>query len=99
MTEVARTILQQLGGSHFIAMTGAKLVFCTKNGLTVTVPKNVTCTNRFEVRLNDSDLYDLWFYQVQKNGKIKLVKSYRDVFFDDLQDLYTETTGLYTKLF
>ena len=109
--QIATTILQQLGGNRFIAFTGAKDFMTIDNGLRFKIGRNSSKANRIEITLNGSDLYDMKFIKHRpfsiridhKRGEVKTieektetVKEWNDVFFDQLQDLFTETTGLYT---
>ena len=109
--QIATTILQQLGGNRFIAFTGAKEFLAIDNGLQFKIGRNASKANRIKITLNGSDLYDMEFIQYRpfsikvdhKRGEVKTieeksetVRTYNDIYFDQLQDLFTETTGLYT---
>ncbi len=109
--EIAITIMQQLGGRRFVMFTGAKEFTTIKNGLQFKIGRNSSKANRVEITLNGADLYDMKFIKFRpfsvkvdhRKGevktieqKIELVKEWNDVYFDQLQDLFTETTGLYT---
>lgn len=108
---IANTILQQLGGGGFLAMTGAKNLVADGYTLRMTLPKNHSKANRLEITLNGLDLYDMRFYRytaprwVTRNGecrtypeKVTEVKTYNDVYCDQLQELFTEVTWMYTHL-
>lgn len=109
--EIAVTILQQLGGNRFVAFTGAKDFTTIKNGLQFKIGRNASKANRIEITLNGADLYDMKFIKYRpfsvkvdhRKGEVKTieeksetVKEWNDVYCDQLQDLFTETTGLYT---
>ena len=109
--QIAVTILNQLGGNRFVAFTGAKDFTTIKNGLRFKIGRNASKTNRIEITLNGSDLYDMTFIKYRpfsvkvdhKKGEVKTIeekvetiKEFKDVFFDQLQELFTEVTGLYT---
>lgn len=101
---VAKTILEQLGGHRFIAMTGAKDFVAENSALTFKIGRNYKQINHVRIYLNASDLYDMTFSQVRKQKGIgafsyKQIDSYDNVYFDQLQDLFTKATGMYTKLF
>lgn len=107
---IAETIYQQLGGGKFATMTGAKNFVAGKNFLEMTLPKNHSRANRLRVTLNGMDLYDMRFYRftpMRLNHKtftvtpekVEEVAQYNDVFCDQLQELFTETTWMYTRLF
>ena len=110
-TQIANTILAQLGGRRFTVMTGAKNFIAIDNGLRFKLGKNASKANMVEIKLNGLDLYDMRFYRytpaklvVNHNKgtadwhdeKIADVKTYNDIYCDQLQELFTETTGLYT---
>ena len=61
---VANTILEQLGGNKFIAMTGAKNFLSDGNTLRMTLPKNRSKANRLYVTLDATDTYTMYFFQV-----------------------------------
>ena len=109
--EIAVTILQQLGGNRFVAFTGAKDFTTINNGLRFKIGRNSSKANRIEITLNGSDLYDMKFIKYRPfsvkvdhkkmevktiEEKSETVKEWNDVFFDQLQELFTEVTGLYT---
>lgn len=111
MNNIASTILAQLGGKRFIVMTGAKDFIGLEDGLRFSIGRNASKTNRIEIKLNGSDLYDMEFIKYSpahlkvdhKRGladwvdeKRVTVKEFNDVYFDQLQDLFTDVTGMYT---
>ena len=111
-TMIAETILQQLGGGRFIAMTGSKNFKAISGGLEMTLAKNASKANRLKITLTGMDDYNMEFYRftpyrvvIKNNGvytydeKITTVKKYNNVCFDQLQELFTRTTELYTRLF
>lgn len=49
------------------------------------------------ITLNAKDLYDMEFVSVNKNFDRTIKKEYKDVYFDMLQTLFTEATGLLIK--
>lgn len=62
-TEVAETILKQLGGDRFIAMTGARNFLADGNALRFRLPSNFAKRRINAVRftLNGTDTYDVVF--------------------------------------
>jgi len=96
--EIASTTLNQLGGNRFIAMTGAKgLSFGLDGTLRFKVGRNALNVNHVQVSLNGKDLYDMKFIAI-RGAKITTKKEYSDVYGDQLQNLFTEATGMYTSL-
>ncbi len=116
--EIGQTILQQLGGNHFVAMTGAKdLCFLPATldhlgGLRLTVGKgggfNDTGINRVEITLDGSDTYKMNFLKVRKgfvrkgkfyDGSIAIISEVKDVYCDQLQDIFEQKTNLLCTMF
>ena len=101
---VAATILEQLGGRKFLAMTGSKNLLDTGNGLRMNLAKNITSANRLQITLNAMDTYEVKFYRMTLNrktleAKITTLAEYEGVYADQLQEIFTEVTGLLTRLF
>lgn len=98
---VAQTILDQLGGPRFLAMTGAKGLTGRPDSLTFTIPGNMTRkrANMFRVRLDPSDTYTVELLKYSpKNLTLSLLETQSDVYCDELQERFTAMTGLYTRL-
>lgn len=94
---IAKEILNQLGGNKFLAMTGAKNLVASENSLSFKIGRNTKAVNFVRVTLNALDLYDVEFikivkYEIRSNNKVD------GVYFDQLQSVFTENTGLYTHL-
>ena len=106
---VANIILDQLGGNKFIAMTGAKNFLADGNTLRMTLPKNMSKANRLYITLEADDTYTMYFFKFTAGrlnkktfefteDKTTEVKTVKGVYFDMLQDIFTQTTGMYTHL-
>lgn len=98
---VAKTILEQLGGNKFIVMTGAKKFVGSPNSLTFRLPgargfckDNI---NSVQVTLDPNDTYTVAFARV-RGSDIKVISMVRDVYCEQLQEIFTEQTGLLTSL-
>lgn len=125
--EVAKIILQQLGGNRFAVMTGAKDFVAINNGLQFRIGRNGSRANLVKVILMDDDTYTMQFWkignsnpyaalikyiekgmspeeaqkkaeQARLNAEPKLLKEYEGLFFDQLQEIFTSYTKLYTHL-
>lgn len=108
--DVANTILRQLGGNRFIAMTGAKNFLSDGNTLRMTLPKNGSKANRLWVTYDEGlDLYNMRFFRYRPGrldirtgnfieDKISDEKVYEGIFFDQLQEIFTAHTKMYTHL-
>lgn len=107
---VADIILQQLGGNRFLVMTGAKNLISDGNILRMSLPKNMSGANKLEITLDDTDTYTMRFYKYTAGrlnkktwswteDKVKEIYTIDDVYCDMLQSIFTEVTGMYTRLF
>lgn len=104
-TAIASTILQQLGGNKFIAMTGSKnfIAGADEKGcfLRMDLAKNDGKVNRLKITLNSMDTYDLHFYNMRRVGyefKITNDKHFAGYYDDMLQDAFKKVTGFDTHL-
>jgi hypothetical protein len=98
---VAETILAQLGGNKFIAMTGAKDFVGIDNGLMFRLPSRATQDgiNKVIITLSPTDLYDIQFGKTSgRMAEYQEIAAYMDVSADQLQNLFTSVTGLDTHL-
>lgn len=106
---VADTILQQMGGNKFVVMTGSKNFVSDGNTLRMSLAKNCSKANRLEVTLDADDLYTMRFYKytagrVNKKtwswieDKVEEVYTVSGIWFDMLQSVFTQVTGMYTHL-
>lgn len=99
--QVAATILEQLGGNKFRAMTGAHSFMSDTNGngsLTFKYPHRKGFSHSaVKITLNGSDLYDMEF--IDMNRKMEFTrKTIENVYDDQLQSVFTSETGLVTRL-
>lgn len=101
--QVAKIILQQIGGSRFLTMTGSRDLINLGNGLRMSLSRNKTSANRLEIIYDEgADLYNLRFYRhsfSKKTFEVKTkdIKTYEGVYCDMLEDIFTDVTGLYTQ--
>ena len=104
---VPQTILQQLGGNKFVLMTGSKNfegknpTATDKGYLRMKLIKNAGNVNYLTVTLDWDDTYTMEFFKLSlTKGEIKKTnfKTFNDVYFDDLQEIFTSVTQLYTSL-
>lgn len=97
---VSRTILHQLGGRMFLAMTGAKNCIGGDNHLTFTLPSNGFCRNQINacrVTLMPSDTYRVEFLSV-RGFKVRTVSDHDDIYAENLRELFGRETGLALSL-
>lgn len=97
---VANTILAQLGGPKFRAMTGAKHFVGDKDTLSFQLPARFAKDgiNAVRVKLDASDTYTVTFLKIGRNYKHTTVREVEGVYADSLQNVFENTTGLHTSL-
>ncbi len=102
--EIANTILSQLGGRKFLAMTGAKLAYeALENdsvSLHIKLPKMAKSNiNLVKVIYNHgTDLYSMKFLSMKRDYTITEKKLIDVVYCDDLIPFFEQNTGLYCYL-
>lgn len=98
-SQVANTILQQMGGARkLMAMTGAKHFLTTSNSVSFRFPNRLRSKpNHVEITLRPDDTYDMAFSRIVKY-EAKPLKTYRGIYFDQLIELFEKQTGLYLRL-
>lgn len=111
--DVASIILDQLGGNRFLAMTGANHLVSDGYTLRMTLPRNGSKANRLYITLDPDDTYTMRFFKYTPGGlrinhkkgtadfvddKTEEVKTYHGIYCDQLQELFTEVTKMYTRL-
>jgi len=95
--KVHEVIFEQLGGSAFQAMTGAKDILFDSTGIQFRVGRNPKRVTHVRITLDPSDTYTVEFFRIRKLELIP-VSSFELVYFDMLQPLFTSETGLETHL-
>lgn|ERR1700690_3399474 len=96
----AMEIIRQLGGGHFIAMTGAcQFVYDHKlDYANVTFKfKGSRVANYCKITLDGSDTYVVEFLKITATA-LKTVAEHKGIYNDMLQAYFTEVTGLHTSL-
>lgn len=110
--KVANQILEQLGGNKFIAMTGSRNFIDCGNALSMHLTTNKAKAKYLKIELTSMDLYSVTFSRNKKvlnkeyaaaGVKIyddvhEIVKTFDNVYAEDLQMIFTSVTGLYTRL-
>lgn len=97
--EVANTILQQLGGQQFIAMTGAKYFLAGPKTLSFQLPANFARNriNHVRITLDSDDTYSVFFGRA-RGAHYTVVSQRQTVYADGLQRIFRDQTGLDTSL-
>lgn len=97
---VAKTILDQLGGRKFLAMTGAKNLIGGPSSLSFSLPGNpgfvANGINRVRITHNAEDLYDIEFGKVRGSKYTVILTVPADC--DSLRPVFTRITGLQTRM-
>ena len=100
--KVPETILKQLGGNKFLAMTGARALTGGSDFLSFKLPGAYNGINYVKITLTASDHYDVEFGFIggksYANQTYSVKKQAHGIYADQLQKLFTATTGLYTHL-
>jgi len=96
---IARTILEQLGGNKFIAITGAKNLSDTQDGLSFQLSSKLTknACNAVKITLTPRDTYQIKFLKIGRT-QLKTIKIIDDIYCDELQRFFNSETGLDTHL-
>lgn len=100
--QVAETILSQLGGNRFIAMTGAYSFTGSKDCLSFRLPSNNSKKiGGVRINLKDDDTYTLTTVKLKrrKGGFLDTeCKEFPNVYCDNLRQVFESATGLLTSL-
>ena len=93
-----KIILQQLGGGHFIAMTGAHGIFRDGDNILIVKFKGSRAANYLRVEyVPGIDTYNMQMGRTGKSG-YKITDQHEGVYADMLTSLFTSHTGLNTNL-
>jgi hypothetical protein len=96
------TMLTQLGGRQFFIMTGTKPQYKdTKNDpmLAFKLARNSSKANYMKLTyVRGLDTYTLEFVRIWGMNEPQTTNKYEGLHAEDLQRIFTEVTGLYTKL-
>lgn len=95
--EIAKTILDQLGGRRFVAMTGAKNLVAGDKSLSFKFGRNSSKSNCMRITLNGSDLYDIQFSHFRLMDHF-IDREFSDIYAEDLRNIFENFTGMRTSL-
>jgi hypothetical protein len=93
---IAQTILAQLGGNRFLAMTGATNLMNTERGLRFRFP-GCRDMNICEITLDEDDTYSLTFFRA-RGLDCPITAEYWGIYNSQLRGLFERKTGLATAL-
>lgn len=97
--EIAKTIMEQIGGGMMRSMTGAKDFTICKRGVRFTLPGNFAKSgiNRVQIVLAPNDTYTVTFNKWSREG-LRKIAEFDNTYCDQLQGLFEEVTGLYVRM-
>lgn len=95
--QIEATILQQLGGNRFRMMTGAKNFVAGNGTLSFQIGRNSAGVSGVRVTLDVDDTYRMEFLRIRKHV-VTILTVKTGVYFDQLQSVFTDQTGMYTSL-
>lgn len=96
--EIAQTILRQLGGNKFLAMTGAKDLVAGSNSLQFRLPKlGKNKMNIVRITLMTDDTYMMEFWKL-RGLNLTAGDCIKEIFAERLQERFEDFTGFYTHL-
>lgn len=93
----AKEILNQLGGNKFIAMTGSKEFIDMGDGLKMKLTTNKIKAQYLYIQILQNDTYKMTFAKISKMQWF-VISETSGVYADMLQSVFTEKTGLKTRL-
>ena len=97
--EIAKTILQQLGGNKFTMMTGAKDLIAGEDYFAFKLPSRFAKNgiNYVKIILKPSDTYTIEFKKcIWSRVTCQDIEISTDIYCDALQQEFTRITGLHT---
>ena len=98
--QVANTILSQLGGNRFLAMTGARDLLGSEDSLTMRLPRGAKSgITHIRVTLDPSDTYTMTAMKFNKRTlQMTTITAWSEVYADNIRGRFEDMTGLYTRL-
>lgn len=98
VNESSNVILQQLGGSRFMVMTGAKPLTGDAKTLHLKLGRNAKNVTHVVITLEGNDTYTMKFLKIRGAHEPKVAAEIKDVYADQLASVFTQHTGLHTSL-
>jgi hypothetical protein len=100
---IAETILEQLGGNRFLAMTGARDFVASETtagetALQFRLPRKFNGGNKLRITLRASDEYAVEFWHVKGTNIFQVGETIERVQADALRRVFTSITGLLCTL-
>lgn len=102
VSQVAKTIFEQINGNRLHAMVGAKNFGADGDAIYFSFPQAKDGINNCRIDYNyGTDLYTIKFGRVAKKDGIPIYTQkaiFEDVYFDMFDDIFESTTGLFVHL-
>lgn len=97
---VSKTILEQLGGHRFRVMTGSTNFTGDVHSLSFKLTANKSGGTHMRITLTPADTYlvEVLKCSTRRPAGITLISRHEDVYAENLQDLFTDITGLDTRI-
>lgn len=100
---IGQTTLHHLGGAKFLSMTGARNLVQNENALSMALPTSLTKNrvNYCKITLNADDSYTVFVGRVCGTAKgvaWGATEERTGVQCEQLQEVFTQLTGLFTAL-
>ncbi|BAL84655.1 hypothetical protein SELR_pSRC400040 (plasmid) [Selenomonas ruminantium subsp. lactilytica TAM6421] len=106
---IGKEIYKQLGGNQFAYITGAKHFLTHDNWLSFRIGRNGSKANYVKITLTPMDTYTVEFKRITtprlsrktwtySEYKETLIAKREGVYCDQLQEVFTEVTGLVTRM-
>jgi hypothetical protein len=96
-TAIAQTILAQIGGGKFVAMTGAKNLVAGQDYLSFRIPRSMDGVNYVKIKLTLMDMYDMEFGKI-RGVNYSVIKTVSMVYNSQLGECFENVTGLRISL-
>lgn len=97
MTQVANTILAQLGGGKFLAMTGARNLMAGERDLSFRIGRNPRNVTHVRIMLNQWDEYEVEFIDTRRMRYL-VRGAFSHVEAAQLRPIFMRETGLEVSL-
>lgn len=95
MSNVANTILQQMGGGGIAMFIGATQFLGGENSLTIRwKAKSKNGANCIKIELTPMDVYRVTFIRIW-GGSVKEISKHEEVYCDELKKLFETETALF----
>jgi hypothetical protein len=97
--QFAIDILKQLGGNHFIAMTGSTGFVYDNDSQSISMQlrRNLAKAKWLKITLTVMDVYTMEFFALKNNEPV-IIKRIEGIYNDMLQGIFTNITGLNANL-